>query len=99
LKSALCSNEPSTPHDKLQNDDATSYDPIVDHLMSSHAFRVVIWFLFVTLVAIGLTIVSVTIAARDVAYRSVVLQFGGYPIALICPFMAMVVLPFSRRLR
>jgi hypothetical protein len=99
LKSALCSNELSLSCDKLQNDEPTSYDPIVDHLMSSHAFKAVIWSWLLTLIFIGLAIVAITIYSKDVASRSYVLVGGAAPIALICPFTATLVLPFSRRLR
>jgi len=99
LISALRFNEPSKPDDKLQNDSASSYDPIVDHLMSSRAFKTVVWGFFAVLAGIGLVVVVGNVIARG-DFRFAVLTYGGLPAVVACvPLFATFVLPFSRRLR
>lgn len=104
LASALRLNGPSNFEHKLQNDSASSSDPIVDHLMSSHAFKSVVWFFCVALMAVGLTVVVLNVSSAGSTYnedfRAEILLFVGLPVILgIVPVITMCVLPFSRRLR
>ena len=101
LTSALHLNEPSKFEDKMQNGQSGSYDPLVDHLMSSHMFQGMIWSFFVALVGVGLAVmVTTSIGGESVAMRWYVLMYGGLPaIALVVPLTALFGLPFSRRLR
>lgn len=104
LASALSLNEPSNFEHKLQNDSASSSDPIVDHLMSSHVFKSVVWFFCAVLVGVGLTVVVMNMSRAGFGYnedsRAGILLFVGLPVALcIVPLITMCALPFSRRLR
>ena len=100
LASALCLNEPSNFEHKLQNDSTSSSDPIVDHLMSSYAFKCVVWFFCVALMAVGLTVIVMNMIDLGYDYRVAILLYVGAPVILgIVPVITMCVLPFSRRLR
>jgi hypothetical protein len=99
LESALRYSEPSTSHDKMQNDSPDSHDPIVDHLMSSHAFKSIIWIFFLVLLAIHWAIVVLNIIDQVVDWRGVILMYGAGPIIGFVPVIAVFVLLYSRRLR
>jgi hypothetical protein len=104
MASALRLNEPSSSDDKMQNDSAGSCDPIVDHLMSSNAFKSVVWFFFAALMGVGLTVIGMNIGSMGSFYtndwRVEILLYVGTPVILgIVPAITMFVLPFSRRLR
>jgi hypothetical protein len=99
LQSALARNDPSTSEGKMQNDGPDSHDPIVDHLMSSHAFKSIVWVFFVAVIAVSITIVLLNGLDQVYDYRSSVLEYGAGPVAACVPVMAMFVLPCSRRLR
>ena len=104
LSSALRLNDPSDSEHKIQNDAASSCDPIVDHLMGSRAFKCVVWFFFAALLGVGLTVVVMNMEFARYGfyndYRVGILLYGGMPaIVSIVPFITMVVLPFSRRLK
>ena len=91
----------------MNNDLDDSHDPIVDHLMQSHAFKVVIWSFIMALTAVGLAVISLNalatsddnFEAESPDYRLTVLRYGGGPLAACVPVAAMLALPFSRRLR
>ncbi|KAM0714088.1 hypothetical protein Q7P37_011052 [Cladosporium fusiforme] len=73
LSSALNANEASQFQDKMQNDKAGSYDPIIDHTMSSKAFKSVVCSFFVVILIIGVSVVTLIALenpeARLDAYR------------------------------
>ena len=102
LTCVLLVNKPSKSEDKMQNDQPTSCDPVIDHLISSRAFSGVIWSFFVVLVGVGLTIVALSSGSEngDDSVRWFILTYGGLPgVALAVPLTALFSLPFSRRLR
>lgn len=100
LTSALRLNGPSKSNNKLENDRAGSYDPIVDHVMRSRAFKSVVWTFFVGLATIGFTTVLLNIVYQGFEMRAVILKYGGAPGLFACvPLMTVFVLPCSRRLR
>jgi hypothetical protein len=99
LQSALDRNAPSTSEGKMQNDEADSHDPIVDHLMGSHAFKSIIWVFFVAIVALSLATLVLNVIDQYFDNRSTVLMIGAGPMIACVPMTAMSVLPFSRRLR
>lgn len=95
LASALRSNQPSRFQDKLQNDEANSHDPIVDHVIRSRAFKAVTWSFSAAVFGIGLAIVGL-----GPETRIMVLQYGGAAaIFFWVPIVTLFVLPCSRRLR
>lgn len=88
----------------MQNDNASSRDPIVDHLMSSHAFKSVVWLFSAALMGVGLAVAGINMKFAQLGSssdnRAYVLLYGGMPAILgIVPLVTMVVLPFSRRLK
>jgi hypothetical protein len=105
MASALRLSEPSSSDHKMQNDGAGPCDPIVDHLMSSHAFQCVVWFFFAALMGVGMTVVGMNIGTIGSSrytndWRIKVLLRVGTPVILgIVPVITMFVMPFSRRLR
>lgn len=104
LASALRLNEPSDFKHKLQSDSASSCDPILDHLMGSYAFQIVVWFFFAALMGIGLTVVGMNMTYAGMGayadYRTGILLIPGTPVMVcVVPGITMFVLPFSRRLK
>jgi hypothetical protein len=100
LTTALRLNEPSDPKHKMLTDSASSHDPIVDHLMSSRAFRGVVWGFFAAVVCIGLVVVFVNLGVGEGDLRALVLLVGALPIfVFLVPVATLLVMPFSRRLK
>lgn len=95
LTTALKLTGPSRTKDKLQNDKPGSHDPIIDHLMSSRAFKVVMWSFLLGVMTFGSTITIINPRLR----ASFVMSLGWRLLGLVVPGMTLLVLPFSRRLR
>jgi hypothetical protein len=89
----------------MRNHAKDSYDPIVDHVMRSRAFKLVVWSFVAALCVVGLAVVSLNgKATRDWRMefpdnRIEVLKYAGGPLVACVPVMTALVLPFSRRLR
>lgn len=105
LTSVLQANDPSRAEAKMNNHAKNSCDPIVDHVMRSRAFKLVVWSFITALCAVGIAVISLNAKAtrnRNVEfpdYRLVVLKYAGGPLVACVPVTAALVLPFSRRLR
>lgn len=108
LTSALRLNNPSRSEHKMPNDSTASHDPILDHVISSHAFKCVVWCFLAALIGVGLAVLimnNLVLSKGEYMYeypdyRSTILLKGGLPAFLgIIPIALMCVLPFSRRLR
>lgn len=83
----------------MNNDSASSHDPILDHVMGSHAFKGVVWAFFASLMGVGLAVVALNVVTVTRMTRIMILINGGGPaLVLFAPFVALCVLPFSRRL-
>lgn len=75
--------------------------------MHSHAFKLVIWSFIMALTAAGLAVISLNALATadenfnadSPDYRLTVLRYAGGPLAACVPVAAMLIMPFSRRLR
>jgi hypothetical protein len=88
----------------MQNDSASSCDPILDHLMSSSAFKCVVWFFFAALMAVGLIVVVLNMRNSSMyIYRDrrvdTLLYIGMPTILGVVPVTTMIALPISRRLK
>ena len=83
----------------MLNDSANSHDPIVDHLMSSRAFRGVVWCFFVAVMCVGLAVVFTNLGTGHGDVRSTILLLVGLPVfVILVPLTTLFVMPFSRRL-
>lgn len=99
LSMVLRLNNPSQAEDKLHNDLPGSTDPVIDHLMGSRAFRLVIKVLFGAVLCLGLIFFFLGEVGGSLA-RLYILGLGGIPcfFALV-PFLTAVAIVCSRRLR
>jgi hypothetical protein len=100
LTTALRLNEPSKSEHKMLNDSASSHDPIVDHVMSSRAFRGVVWCFFAGVMAVSLAVIFANLGMKTDDSRAGVILGGGLPIfVLLVPTATLCVMPGSRRLK
>ena len=107
LTSALQANHPSKSEAKVQNHSKNSYDPIVDHVMRSRAFKVVVWSFIMALCAVGIAVVTLNAMTLKIYMyvleqpdkRLFVLRQAGGPLIACVPVMTALILPFSRRLK
>jgi hypothetical protein len=99
LSTVLRLNDPSQAEDKLRNDSLDSIDPVVDHLMNSRAFRVVIKGFIVAVLVLGMAVfASGEIVGSDI--RLVVLGYGGFPVFFaFVPLATAMAFICSHRLR
>ena len=98
LSSALLMNEPSHWSDKMNLDSSGVRDPVVDHLMSSKAFKWVIWSVPVMLLGVGVPIAAVMFTF-PLARVVVMANGGGIAMVLLTPTVACVASFFRKRLR
>ena len=99
LSMVLRLNNPSRAEDKLHNDSPDSIDPVIEHLMGSRAFRLVIKIFFGAVLFLGLSFFYMGQYGGS-EIRLTVLGYGGFPCFLILvPFTTAVAIVCSRRLR
>lgn len=99
LSMVLRLNNPSRAEDKLHNDSPDSIDPVIEHLMGSRAFRLVIKIFFGMVLFLGITFFFMGEDGGSET-RLLVLGYGGVPCFLILvPFTTAVAIVCSRRLR
>ena len=99
LSMVLRLNNPSRAEDKLHNDSPDSIDPVIEHLMGSRAFRLVIKIFFGAVLFLGLSFFYMGQYGGS-EIRLTVLGYDGFPCFLILvPFTTAVAIVCSRRLR
>jgi hypothetical protein len=99
LSTALRLNDPSEAKHKRQNDTYGSADPVIEHLMSSKAFKAVVWSLILAVLALGAAITAVG-AWRGTQWRATYLVYMGGPAILGSVLLSTAIaMMCSRRLR
>jgi hypothetical protein len=100
LSTVLRLNDPSQAENKLRNDSIDSIDPVIDHLMSSKAFKLVVWSFVLGVLALGIPwTITLGASGGDSPSRMMGLELGVpsfIPFNVVTSAVAMVC---SRRLR
>jgi hypothetical protein len=96
LSTVLRLNDPSEAKHKIQNDTYGSTDPVIEHLMSSKAFKAVVWTFIVAVLVLGGGIMAVG-ADVGIQYRAVYL--AGPAIVGSVLISTAIAMMCSRRLR
>lgn len=99
LSTVLRLNDPSRSENKRHDGSPDSVDPVIDHLMGSRALKIVVRIFLGAVLFLGLAIISIS-AVDGSEVRTVFLQNGGGPgLAACVPFMMVIAMVCSRRLR
>lgn len=99
LTSVLRREEPSRAEAKVRNDLPDSFDPVIDHIMGSCAFKIMIWSLLVAVTAVGLSVLGMAGAAGGNVRYQVLLSEGVPVVVAFLPVVAMFAVSLSRDLR